>query len=60
MARCYSLCSSPVTGEPPTVTIKRTRMVDASLLNEGDLEAGFVVACLLLPDGENDNIVVVF
>lgn len=24
VARCYSLCSSPFTGDPPTVTVKRT------------------------------------
>jgi 3-ketosteroid 9alpha-monooxygenase subunit B len=24
VARCYSLCSSPITGDPPTVTVKQT------------------------------------
>jgi 3-ketosteroid 9alpha-monooxygenase subunit B len=46
VARCYSLCSSPVTGDAPTVTVKQTPGGYASNWIAGNVKPGTVLDVL--------------
>jgi 3-ketosteroid 9alpha-monooxygenase subunit B len=60
VARCYSLCSSPVTGDPLTVTVKQTPDGYASRWIAANVTAGTVLEVLppagaFIPDSLDDD-----